>query len=134
MNYQDYINHFQQFLQSRQGINTINKAESLKDTENTTNSVQKNESVVYENNDFKLIILKRLHKKNVRFRLQDSIFEVKIELKKPESELPKLQNLLDIFAEALVSIIESVQSFFPKTSENIAYFTIHQKPMMKGNL
>lgn len=135
MNYQDFINHFSKYLASNKALESITQVESLKtqksDADNNSNNETQN-NLVYENDDFQLFMIKRLHKKNIRFRLQDSVFEVKIELKKPETQMPKLQNLLDSFAEALVMIIESVQSFFPPTDENIAYFTIHQSPMMKG--
>lgn len=130
MKYQEYLDHFAQYLTTQNLNETVNAAENFK--KSVSNVIVQNSDVVYENDDFKLLIVKRLHKKNIRFKLQDSVFEIKTELKKSANVMPKLQNLLDILAEALVIIIKTVQSYFPSIDENIAYFTIHQSPMMRG--
>ena len=88
--------------------------------------------IVYENDSLKLVVEKRVFRRQKVFRLQDHLFTFRIVQKKDHEDLPILSDLFDFLHAALVHILESIKSFYNPTDRNIAYMTLHQDPMVNG--
>ncbi len=72
------------------------------------------------------------HQRQRRFRLQDHLYYIKIELKKPQSTPPLLSDLLQLFKEGFVHILSNLSTFYNPDDHNIAFLTLYQEPMINA--
>jgi hypothetical protein len=86
---------------------------------------------VFENNEIILYVKKAFQQRQKRFRLQDSLFHIKVKVKK-NVKIPLLRELADVLQEAFTFILRHIQTFFPKEDHNIGYLTLYQEPMING--
>jgi hypothetical protein len=86
---------------------------------------------VFENNEIEVYIKKTFHQKQVRFRLQDSMFHIKVKTKQ-ESTKPLLFDLLDVFERAFTFILRNLQSYYNSQDINEMYLTLYQDNMLNG--
>jgi len=88
--------------------------------------------IVYENDNYRLIVEKSAFKKQKNFRLQDHLFKFKLVQKDSLLQPPLLTEMFDFLHAALTHILESIKTFYKKEDHNIAYLTLHQDPMING--
>ena len=89
-------------------------------------------NIIFEDNNLQLIIEKGNHIKQKKFRLEDHLFYVRIQLKKPNSEVPFLQDILNFLEVGFDYIITQVQKFYNNEEHNVAFLTLYQQPMING--
>jgi hypothetical protein len=157
MNYhhENLLNHYKSFLQSNYGAylpdNNIqnesnpSSSQSKKDSQNTSDPVSSllhgkghkpqninfNEVKVFENDTIVLYVNKAFQQRQKRFRLQDTLFHIKVKVKN-NVKTPLLRELVDVLQEAFTFILKHIQTFFPKEDHNVAYLTLYQEPMING--
>ena len=93
---------------------------------------QEPSQIVYENDFLRLKVEKKSFKKQKFFRLQDHLFNFKVEAKKSHESLPLLSDIFDFLHAALTHVLESIKTFYKPDDHNIAYLTLHQEPMVNG--
>ncbi len=86
---------------------------------------------VFENDQLILYVKKSLHQRQKRFRLQDSLFLIKVQVKN-ETQKPLLKDLVKVLEEAFTFILSNIRSFFDPEDHNFAYLTLYQEPMVNG--
>jgi len=123
--------------QRKQYFNTNNQtggseSESENENELEVNVPAKPTDLVYENQNYQLIVEKSAFKKQKNFRLQDHLFKFKLIQKNTSDKPPLLTDLFDFFHAALLHILEAIKTFYKKEDHNIAYLTLHQEPMVNG--
>ena len=90
-----------------------------------------NEIKVFENDEIAVYIKKSFHNRQVKFRLQDSMYHIKVKTKQ-DSNKPLLFNLLDIFERAFTFILKNLQTYYNKTDINEIYLTLFQDNFLNG--
>jgi hypothetical protein len=86
---------------------------------------------VYENNQIEIYVKKSFHQRQTKFRLQDSIFHIKVKTKN-NSTNPLLFDLLDVFERAFTFILRNLQTYFNPSEINEMYLTLFQDNMLNG--
>ena len=86
---------------------------------------------VYENNEIEVFVQKSLHKRLKTFKMQDSVFHVKVKVKNNRSP-PLIKDLLIVLEKAFNFILSNIRTFFKDNEENIVYMTLIQSPMVNG--
>jgi hypothetical protein len=86
---------------------------------------------VFENNQIEMFIRKSFHQRQVRFRLQDSMFHIKVKTKQ-DSTNPLLFDLLEVFERAFTFILTNLQNYYNKEDINEIYLTLFQDNMLNG--
>ena len=86
---------------------------------------------VFENNEIEVFVQKSLHKRLTTFKMQDSVFNVKVKVKNNGSP-PLIKDLLMVLENAFVFILSNIRTFFQPDEENIVYMTLIQSPMVNG--
>jgi len=88
--------------------------------------------LVYKNNNMELYLEKGNHIHQIKFRLQDHLFYMKIKLIDSSSEPPLLRDILQFLERGFNYILEHLKKFYNNEDHNIAFLTLHQKPMISG--
>ncbi len=86
---------------------------------------------VFENDQVILYVKKAFHQRQKRFRLEDSLFHIKVEVKN-QIKKPLLRDLVKVLQEAFTFILNNIRTFFRTEDHNIAYLTLFQEPMVNG--
>jgi hypothetical protein len=86
---------------------------------------------VFENNQIEVFVKKSFHQRQKRFRLDDSLFHVKIKVKENATQ-PLLFDLLDVLEKVFTFILQNIQTFFNPNDINEVYLTLFQSPMING--
>ena len=90
-----------------------------------------NEIKVFENDEISVYIKKSFHNRQVRFRLQDSMYHIKVKTKQ-DSNKPLLFNLLEVFQRAFTFILKNLQTYYNKEDINEIYLTLFQDNFLNG--
>lgn len=111
-------NRFKKFVAFNQAENNTvqNVTEEQQDQHNKPSSPS---DIVYEDDNFRVYVLKTQHKREKRFRLQDSLFLVKIEPKNGE-QLPLLSNILDLLHASLLHILDQIKEFYEAGNADVS--------------
>ena len=88
--------------------------------------------IVYENDFLRLKVEKKKFQRQKIFKLQDHLFNFKIEAKRLHESLPLLSDIFDFLHAALTHVLESIKTFYNPDDHNVAYLTLHQEPMVNG--
>lgn len=119
-------------------METESENENQNENENDRNEVfyqfpidSHNEIKVFENDEISVYIKKSFHNRQVRFRLQDSMFNIKVRPKQ-DSNKPLLFNLLEVFERAFTFILKHLQSFYSDQDINEMYLTLYQNNFLNG--
>ncbi len=88
--------------------------------------------VIYQNNNMELYIEKGTHLRQIRFRLQDHMFYMKIKLINPLLDPPLLRDILQFLETAFNHVLEDIKKFYKEEDHNIAFLTLYQTPMICG--
>ena len=86
---------------------------------------------VFENKNIEVFVQKSLHKRLKTFKMEDSVFHVKITVKDNQTP-PLLKDLLVVFEKVFTFILSNIRTFFKEDEENIVYMTLMQSPMVNG--
>ena len=86
---------------------------------------------VFENKEIEVFVQKSLHKRLKTFKMQDSMFHVKVKIKN-NSAPPLIKDLLMVLDKAFNFILSNIRTFFKDDEENIVYMTLIQSPMVNG--
>jgi hypothetical protein len=86
---------------------------------------------VFENDQIEIYIKKTFHQRQVKFRIQDSMFHIKVKTKE-NSAKPLLFDLLEVFERAFTYILKNLQSFYNSEDTNEMYLTLFQDNMING--
>jgi hypothetical protein len=86
---------------------------------------------VFENDQLEVFIKKTYHQRQKKFRLDDSMFHIKVKVKDNTTQ-PLLFNLLSIFEKVFIFILRNIQTFFNTDDINEVYLTLFQSPMING--
>lgn len=138
--------HQQQQFQQVNNLNNQNNVDQLNSNDLTNDNDLVNrisvshpldfnsygEFEIFENNSLKIYIQKVTHQRQKRFKLQDSLFKIKIVQKLPNGQHLYLKDLLEVFESAFKFILNNVRSYFDASNHHVAYLTLHQDPMING--
>jgi hypothetical protein len=97
---------------------------------NTNNDLQN--QIIYQNNQLQLYLEKGNHIHQIRFRLQDHLFYMKIKLINPNADPPLLRDILDFLENAFDYVLQEIRTFYKPEDHNIAFLTLFQQPMISG--
>jgi hypothetical protein len=86
---------------------------------------------VYENNEIEMFVQKSYHKRLKTFKMQDTVFHVKVKVKNNKSP-PLLKDILIVLEKAFNFILSNIRTFFNANEENTVYMTLKQSPMVNG--
>lgn len=70
-------------------------------------------NIIFENNQYKLIVEKGFHKKQKNFRLQDHLFYLKL-IPKTSTQPPLLSDILDFLHAGFIHILDEIKHFYKK--------------------
>jgi len=82
---------------------------------------------VYENNEIEMFVQKSYHKRLKTFKMQDTVFHVKVKVKNNKSP-PLLKDILIVLEKAFNFILSNIRTFFNANEENTVYMTLKQSP------
>jgi len=108
-----------------------NQVQSEDENYNNFQNDSHNSIKVFENNQIEVFVKKTFHQRQKRFRLDDSMFHVKIKVKNNATQ-PLLFDLLNIFEKVFSFILRNIQTFFNSSDINEVYLTLFQSPMVNG--
>ncbi len=97
---------------------------------NTNNDLRN--QIIYQNNQLQLYLEKGNHIHQIRFRLQDHLFYMKIKLINPNADPPLLRDILDFLENAFDYVLQEIRTFYKPEDHNIAFLTLFQQPMISG--
>lgn len=81
---------------------------------------------VYENDNLKIFIEKKEFERQKKFKLEDHLYVMKIEVKK-DSPIILLKDLMEILENSFIKIIHELKEHYGKNQEtNLLYITIYQ--------
>jgi hypothetical protein len=86
---------------------------------------------VYENDQIQVFVKKTFHQRQKKFRLEDSMYHIKIKVKENATQ-PLLFNLLNVFERVFTFILQNIRTFFNPNDINKVYLTLFQSPMVNG--
>jgi hypothetical protein len=104
---------------------------------NLTNQVQNvhsdlRNSIIYQNDKLQLYLEKGDHVHQIRFRLQDHLFYMKIRLLNPKKEPPLLRDIVEFLEMAFNHVLKEIRRFYKPEDHNVAFLTLFQEPMISG--
>lgn len=68
-------------------------------------------NIIFENNQFKLVLEKGYHKRQKIFRLEDHLFYLKL-IPKTSSDPPLLSDILDFLHAGFIHILDEIKHFY----------------------
>jgi hypothetical protein len=89
-------------------------------------------NIIYQNNQMQLYLEKGNLQRQIRFRLDDHLFYMKIKLLDPKKEPPLLRDILDFLEDAFNHILNEIRKYYNSDDHNIAFLTLYQQPMISG--
>jgi len=89
-------------------------------------------SIIYQNDKLQLYLEKGDHVHQIRFRLQDHLFYMKIRLLNPKNEPPLLRDIVEFLEMAFNHVLKEIRRFYKPEDHNIAFLTLYQEPMISG--
>jgi hypothetical protein len=89
-------------------------------------------NIVYQNDKMQLYIENGTHKHQIKFRLQDHLFYIKIKLIDNSAEPPLLRDILEFLEMAFHHVLTHIRKFYKEEDHNVAFLTLYQKPMISG--
>ncbi len=89
-------------------------------------------NIIYQNDKLQLFLEKGNHVHQIRFKLQDHLFYMKIKTIDSTTEPPLLRDILDFLNEGFTYILKEVRRFYNPEDHNVAYLTLYQEPMISG--
>jgi hypothetical protein len=137
------LKHYQNWLKLRSQNDTsapINQPSSpiIEEANNEQNEsfikfpLDSNTAVkVFENDQIEIYIKKSFHQRQKRFRIQDSMYHIKVKVKENATH-PLLFDLLDVFERAFSFILKNIQTYFNPEDINEMYLTLYQNNMLNG--
>ena len=103
------------------------------DLENyTNNQLFKGGEEILKSEHFKIFVNLRAHKRSVKFRVTDLLFDVKIENNDEGSEQPLITSLYEILYKGLMNILKKLKNQFGKELRHLLAITICQSEMING--
>ena len=90
------------------------------------------DEIIFENNDFKLIVKTDQIKRSHRFKIVDRQFQLLI-VSKSHHDHPQLIEILQFLEEGFNFILNKIKTFVDPTQHRIAYLTLYQEPMVINN-
>jgi len=111
-------------------IDFISVDSSSQGPEDTESNEPLSSNLTYEDDDLKLIVVKAAHLQEKRFRIEDHMFHLKLESKKPN--MPLLTNILRFLHLAFLFILNNIKSFYKPEDANICFMTLKQAPMISA--
>ena len=100
-------------------------------TSRLVNESEQISDLIFENDQLQLFIIKEKHIKQIKFRLQDHIFHMKIRLKSG-AQFPLLSDILNFLEIGFTHILENIKRFYKSEDHNVAFLTLYQEPMING--
>ena len=130
--YQNWLKNFAEKTKALGHGDDTSTASPSTSSASPNNDLKDPTEIVFESDDWKLIVEKSSFKRQKIFKLQDHLFKFKIVQKKPNSSPTQMSDLFDFLHAALTHALESIKSFYNPGDHNIAYLTLHQEPMVNG--
>ena len=106
--------------------------EAVIEPEQLQETYERPENIVYETEELQLIIEKGTHLRQIKFRLEDHMFHMKIKLKNNTKKHPMLRDILEFLEKGFNYILLHIRKFYNENEHNIAYLTLYQEPMISG--
>jgi hypothetical protein len=97
----------------------------------STDAIPKQTDIVFENDKFKLHVLKEAFMRQKNFNLQDHLFHIKIDLKNV-GDKPYLKDILDFLEKGLLFIVDNIKKHYNEDDANLCFLTLYQQPMVNG--
>ena len=88
--------------------------------------------IKFENDQMELYVVRTNHVKQIKFRLEDHMYHMKITLKDTASQPPMLRDILNFLESAFNFVLTSIRPLYQTNDHNIAFLTLYQKPMING--
>jgi len=112
-----YIQRFKNWLQ-KHGQNDSNVVESENATtegnQTDESSIRSPDQIVYEDDNFELLVKKGSFKRQKNFKLSDHLFYFIIKPKNASSRLPLLLDILDFLHSAFLHVLDTIKTFYEK--------------------
>jgi hypothetical protein len=89
-------------------------------------------NIIYQNSEMQLYLEKGNLQRQIRFKLQDHLFYMKIKLIDSNREPPMLRDILNFLEEAFQHILSEIRRYYKPEDHNIAFLTLYQQPMISG--
>ena len=89
------------------------------------------ETKIFENDDFILVIQKQDHQRQKVFRLEDHLFVMRIKLKNHKKP-PFLSSIRDIIEHAMTVMVNDLKNHYNPNESNLIYVTIRQPGMLNA--
>ena len=89
-------------------------------------------NIIFEEGNLQLTIEKGNHIKQKKFRLEDHLFYLRIQLKNPNFDVPLLRDILNFLEVGFDYIITQIRQFYNSEHHNVAFLTLYQQPMING--
>ena len=89
------------------------------------------ETKIFENDDFTLVIQKQDHQRQKVFRLEDHLFVMRIKLKNHKKP-PFLSSIRDIIEHAMTVMVNDLKNHYNPNESNLIYVTIRQPGMLNA--
>lgn len=100
--------------------------------EETESQLYESPTLLYENDKFKILVEKQSFKRQLKFRLEDHLYLLKVETKAPAKDLPLLKDMLEILDKTLNKILEEMKNAYKSDETNVVYITIKQDKMVSA--
>lgn len=131
----------QEIEQEHQSVEPSSNEEEQSEEEILTNSdneqffqfaIEQNDPfLVFENDEIKVYIEKKIHQRHKRFQLQDFLYNVKISVKE-NVQKPLLKDLLQVLEKILSFILKHLRTYFRPEDHNVVYIDLFQSPMINA--
>jgi hypothetical protein len=121
-------------IPSQSVINTAAKEDLTTQSTSTNPKLQEElrTNIIYQNDKMQLYIEKGTHIHQIKFRLEDHLFYLKIKLIDKKSEPPLLRDILQFLEVAFNHVLNHIRKFYKPEDHNVAFLTLYQKPMISG--
>ena len=94
--------------------------EAVIEPEQLQETYERPENIVYETEELQLIIEKGTHLRQIKFRLEDHMFHMKIKLKNNTKKHPMLRDILEFLEKGFNYILLHIRKFYNENEHNIA--------------
>jgi len=121
-----YIQKFRNWLQkheenSSEATQSGNSQNASKEAvQNPSNQMQSPDQIVYEDDNFELLVKKGSFKRQKNFKLSDHLFYFILRPKNASSRLPLLLDILDFLHSAFLHVLDTIKTFYERG--NFKYF------------
>ena len=109
-------------------INFLRKRKKTENTENLSSSKlpedMGEETILFQDENIKVFVVKKEHKRQIKFRLEDHLYLLKVEVIK--GKMPLLSSIEDVLFKAFKFMIKNLKTFYKPDETNLVYMTINQ--------